>query len=291
MTTSAASSPVALRGTHRYPPGVPLLEAKGLVKSFRGRGTVVHGVSFSVEAGEIVGLLGPNGAGKTTSFRMTIGMLRADAGEVFLQGVPVNNLPMYKRARLGMGYLSQEPSIFRNLTVEENLLAVLETLPIDRRRRREILEERLAELGLTPLRKSLARQLSGGERRRLEITRSLVTSPKILLLDEPFPGVDPIAVTEIQEIVTRLRDRGIGILITDHNVRETLSITDRACIIVEGRILRQGTSRELVHDPVVRKTYLGQNFRMTELDSAAPGAEKGGSGARPPGAAPPASKT
>lgn len=246
---------------------MPLLEAKGLVKSFRGRGTVVKGVSFRVEPGEIVGLLGPNGAGKTTSFRMTIGMIRADAGEVDFLGREVNRLPMYRRARLGMGYLSQEPSIFRNLTVEENILAILETLPVDRARRRELLEERLAELGLTHLRSSLAHQLSGGERRRLEITRSLVTSPKLLLLDEPFAGVDPKAVEEIQRNVVRLRERGIGILLTDHNVRETLRITDRAYIIAQGEILSQGTSRELVNDESVRRIYLGEGFRMPELDS------------------------
>jgi lipopolysaccharide export system ATP-binding protein len=246
---------------------VALLDVRQLCKSFRGRGRVVHEVSFGVEPGEVVGLLGPNGAGKTTSFRMTIGMIRPDGGGVTFLGTDITHDPMYRRARLGMGYLSQEPSIFRNLTVEENLLAILETLPVDRARRRERLESHLAELGLTPLRKSLARSLSGGERRRLEITRSLVTSPKLLLLDEPFAGVDPIAVAEIQEIVLRLRSRGIGILLTDHNVRETLSITDRAYIIAEGRILRQGTSRELVNDEVVRRTYLGEKFQMPELES------------------------
>jgi lipopolysaccharide export system ATP-binding protein len=246
---------------------VPLLEAKGLVKSFRGRGTVVHGVSFRVEPGEIVGLLGPNGAGKTTSFRMTIGMIRADAGEVSFLGQEVNHLPMYRRARLGMGYLSQEPSVFRNLTVEENLLAILETLPVDRRRRRELLEEHLGELGLTHLRASLAHQLSGGERRRLEITRALVTSPKLLLLDEPFVGIDPKTVEEVQRNVTNLGRKGIGVLITDHQVRETLAITDRAYIIHAGRILAEGGSRDLVNDPVVRDAYLGERFRMPELDS------------------------
>ena len=239
-----------------------LLEAQKLVKSYRGRGRVVKEVSYSVSPGEIVGLLGPNGAGKTTSFRMTVGMIRADEGRVMFAGEDVTNRPMYRRARLGMGYLSQEPSIFRNLTVEENVLAILETLPIDRRRRRELLEQHLAELGLTPIRKTTAHSLSGGERRRLEITRSLVTSPKLLLLDEPFSGVDPIAVSEIQDIVLRLRERGMGILLTDHNVRETLSITDRAYIIYEGEILREGTATELVEDEVVRKIYLGEGFRM-----------------------------
>jgi lipopolysaccharide export system ATP-binding protein len=253
---------------------VPLLEAKGLVKTYRGRGAVVSDVSFQVEPGEIVGLLGPNGAGKTTSFRMTIGMIRADAGEVRFLEHDVTRMPMYRRAALGMGYLSQEPSIFRNMSVEENILAILETLPIDRATRRERIETHLAELGLTPIRRSIASQLSGGERRRLEITRSLVTSPKLMLLDEPFSGVDPIAVSEIQEIVLKLRERGIGIIITDHNVRETLSITDRAYIIYEGRILRQGTSRELVGDDVVRRIYLGEKFRMPELESGGADSDK-----------------
>jgi lipopolysaccharide export system ATP-binding protein len=251
-----------------------LLEARGLMKAYRGRGKVVDDVSFDVETGEIVGLLGPNGAGKTTSFRMTVGMIRPDAGEVTFVGQLVTRLPMYRRAALGMGYLSQEPSIFRNMTVEENILAVLETLPVEPARRRELLDQHLAELGLTPIRKSVAHQISGGERRRLEITRSLVTSPKLLLLDEPFSGVDPIAVSEIQEIVLRLRERGIGIIITDHNVRETLSITDRAYIIYQGRILKQGTSRELVGDDVVRRIYLGEKFRMAELESGGPDADK-----------------
>jgi lipopolysaccharide export system ATP-binding protein len=245
----------------------PILVVDGLVKGFRGRGNVVHGVSFDVAPGEIVGLLGPNGAGKTTTFRMTVGMLRPDAGAVRFAGNDVTKLAMHRRARLGMGYLSQEPSIFRNLTVEQNILAILETLPFGRAERAERLEGHLEELGLTPIRKSLARQLSGGERRRLEITRSLVTSPKLMMLDEPFVGVDPIAVSEIQDIVQRLRERGIGVLLTDHNVRETLSITDRAYIIYEGRILRHGTSRELVGDPVVRRIYLGEKFSMPELES------------------------
>lgn len=241
---------------------MPLLDARDLCKSFRGRGQVVHGVSFTVEPGEIVGLLGPNGAGKTTSFRMTVGMIKPDDGTVSFLGNDITRLPMYRRARLGLGYLSQEPSIFRNLTVEQNIVAILETLAVDRRRRRELLEEHLAELGLTPLRKSFARSLSGGERRRLEITRSLVTSPKLLLLDEPFAGVDPIAVADIQTIIKGLRTRGIGILLTDHNVRETLSVTDRAYIIADGRILRHGTSQELVNDPEVRRKYLGEHFHM-----------------------------
>ena len=257
-------------------PHVSLLEIHGLMKAYRGRGNVVNDVSFRVDPGEIVGLLGPNGAGKTTSFRMTVGMIRADAGEVRFLGHDITHMPMFRRARLGMGYLSQEPSVFRNMTVAENIMAVLETLPIDRSSRADRLEHHLAELGLTPIRRSFAHQLSGGERRRVEIARALVTSPKLLLLDEPFSGVDPIAVSEIQDIVLRLRERGIGILLTDHNVRETLSITDRAYIIFEGRILRQGTSRELVGDDVVRKIYLGQRFRMPELESGAADADGGG---------------
>ena len=241
---------------------MPLLEARGLCKSFPGRGQVVHEVTYTVEPGEIVGLLGPNGAGKTTSFRMTVGMIKPDQGSVTFLGTDITRLAMYRRARLGMGYLSQEPSIFRNLTVEQNILAILETLPLSRAERRTRLEEHLGELGLTPLRKSYARALSGGERRRLEITRSLVTAPKLFLLDEPFAGVDPIAVSEIQEIVLRLRERGIGLLLTDHNVRETLSVTDRAYIIAEGRIVAQGTSHELVHNEDVRRIYLGEKFRM-----------------------------
>ena len=249
-----------------------LLEVRELVKSFRGRGTVVDHVSFAVEPGEIVGLLGPNGAGKTTTFRMTVGMLRADEGEVRFADQPVTRLPMYERARRGMGYLSQEPSIFRNLTVEQNILAILETLPGPATERPGLLDSYLGELGLTPLRDSVAHQLSGGERRRLEITRALVTKPKLIMLDEPFSGVDPIAVSEIQDIVLRLRDRGIGVLLTDHNVRETLSITDRAYIIYEGRILRHGTARELVGDEVVRRIYLGEKFRMPELEGGGAGA-------------------
>ncbi len=258
-----------------------LLEVRRLVKSFRGRGRVVKEVSFSVDPGEVVGLLGPNGAGKTTSFRMTVGMIRADEGAVLFDGNDVTNMPMYKRARLGVGYLSQEPSIFRNLSVEDNILAILETLGLDRAERAERLESHLGELGLTPIRKTLAHSLSGGERRRLEITRSLVTKPKLLLLDEPFSGVDPIAVSEIQDIVLRLRERGMGILLTDHNVRETLSITDRAYILYEGEILRQGTSRELVGDSVVRKIYLGERFRMAELESEPGNAEEETGGASP----------
>jgi lipopolysaccharide export system ATP-binding protein len=235
------------------------LETKGLVKSYRRR-RVVDGVSFNVESGEIVGLLGPNGAGKTTSFRMTVGLVVPDAGEVWLAGEECSRLPMFRRARMGMGYLPQEPSIFRRMGVRNNLLAVLEAMPLDRRERRARADELLEELELVHLADDLAETLSGGERRRLEICRALATDPHILLLDEPFAGVDPIAVEEIQEMVRRLRDRNIGVLITDHNVRETLASTDRAYIIHQGTILREGTSDELVRDPRVREVYLGHSF-------------------------------
>jgi lipopolysaccharide export system ATP-binding protein len=236
-----------------------LLEAKSLVKSFRRR-RVVDGVSFTVDPGEIVGLLGPNGAGKTTSFRMTVGLTVPDAGEVWLGGEECSRLPMFRRARMGMGYLPQEPSVFRRMRVRDNLLAVLEVMPFDRRRREARADELLDELDLTPLAHDLAETLSGGERRRLEICRALATDPAILLLDEPFAGVDPIAVEEIQEMVRRLRQRNIGVLITDHNVRETLASTDRAYIIHQGTILREGTAEELVRDPRVREVYLGHTF-------------------------------
>ncbi len=241
------------------PPARALLEVKGLVKSFRGR-RVVDGVSFSVDPGEIVGLLGPNGAGKTTSFRMTVGLTVPDAGEVWLLDEECSRLPMFRRARMGMGYLPQEPSIFRRMSVRDNLLAVLEVMPLDRRQRQRRADELLAELDLLELADSLAETLSGGERRRLEICRALATEPSILLLDEPFAGVDPIAVEEIQEMVRRLRQRNIGVLITDHNVRETLASTDRAYIIHQGTILREGTADELVRDPRVREVYLGHSF-------------------------------
>ena len=236
-----------------------LLETKGLVKTYRRR-RVVDGVSFNVESGEIVGLLGPNGAGKTTSFRMTVGLVVPDAGEVWLAGEECSRLPMFRRARMGMGYLPQEPSIFRRMGVRNNLLAVLEAMPLDRRQRRARADELLEELEIMHLADDLAETLSGGERRRLEICRALATDPHILLLDEPFAGVDPIAVEEIQEMVRRLRDRNIGVLITDHNVRETLASTDRAYIIHQGTILREGTSDELVRDPRVREVYLGHSF-------------------------------
>ena len=237
------------------------LIAQGLRKRFRNR-VVVDRVSLDIQRGEVVGLLGPNGAGKTTSFYMIVGLLRADGGRIYLEGQEVTDLPMYKRCRLGMGYLPQESSVFRKLTVEENLLAILETLDLSQEERRERLKELLAELDLTRLARHRAHTLSGGERRRLEITRALVTNPRYLLLDEPFTGVDPIAIGDIQEIVGRLKERGIGVLITDHNVRETLGICDRAYIINEGAVLASGHPEEIVYNDSVRRVYLGENFRM-----------------------------
>jgi lipopolysaccharide export system ATP-binding protein len=239
----------------------PLLRTQDLVKVYGGK-RVVNGVSLTVQAGEVVGLLGPNGAGKTTSFYMTVGLIPPSAGEVFFQGRRVTTMPMYRRARLGMGYLSQEPSIFRSLTVEQNVTAILETLPLSRHERKERLKSLLAELNITSLARQKAYTLSGGERRRLEITRALVTSPSLILLDEPFSGVDPLAVHDVQQIVLELRDRGLGILITDHNVRETLQVVDRAYLICEGKVLREGTSNFLVNDPMSRELYLGPRFSM-----------------------------
>jgi lipopolysaccharide export system ATP-binding protein len=232
-----------------------------LTKSYGGR-TVVRGVSIDVSSGEIVGLLGPNGAGKTTTFAMTVGLAAPDSGRVVLDTEDVTDDPMYVRARKGIAYLPQEPSIFRGLTVEQNILAILETLPLKRAERRERLKELLAELNLTPLAKSPAYTLSGGERRRAEITRALVTAPRFILLDEPFAGIDPIAVTDIQKIIFHLKTRGIGVLITDHNVRETLRITDRAYIVHDGVIFRSGTPGSLAADEEVRGIYLGDAFRL-----------------------------
>ena len=237
------------------------LVAQGLEKWFRRR-KAVDNVSLDIQRGEVVGLLGPNGAGKTTSFYMMVGLLPADRGRIFLEGDEITGLPMYKRCRLGVGYLPQESSVFRKLTVEENILAILETQDLSRTERGERLASLLAELGLTALAPYPAYTLSGGERRRLEITRALVTSPRYLLLDEPFTGIDPIAIGDIQEIVARLRDRGIGILITDHNVRETLAITDRAYILYEGRVLVAGTASEIAADPKAREIYLGEKFSL-----------------------------
>jgi lipopolysaccharide export system ATP-binding protein len=232
-----------------------------LTKSYNGR-TVVRGVNLELASGEIVGLLGPNGAGKTTTFYMTVGLTAPDSGRVELDGRDVTGDPMYVRARKGIGYLPQEASIFRGLTVEQNILAILETLDLDAAARRARLRELLAELNLTPLANAPAYTLSGGERRRAEITRALVISPKFILLDEPFAGIDPIAVTDIQKIIFHLRDRGIGVLITDHNVRETLRITDRAYIVHAGVIFRSGTPATLAVDEEVRRIYLGTEFRL-----------------------------
>jgi lipopolysaccharide export system ATP-binding protein len=237
------------------------LRTTDLTKSYGGR-TVVRNVSIEVGAGEIVGLLGPNGAGKTTTFYMTVGLTAPDSGKVELDGKDVTGDPMYVRARKGIGYLPQEPSIFRGLTVEQNILAILETLGVDRASQKRRLEELLGELGLTSLAKSPAYTLSGGERRRAEITRALVMSPRFILLDEPFAGIDPIAVADIQKIVFHLRDRGIGVLITDHNVRETMRITDRAYIVHDGKIYRSGTPGALAADEDVRGIYLGTDFRL-----------------------------
>ncbi len=241
--------------------GEPLLEVFEISKTYGGR-TVVDAVSFTVGRGEIIGLLGKNGAGKTTSFRMTIGMIPADEGAIRFLGREVTRMPMFRRARLGMGYLSQESSVFRRLTVEDNLNAILETTPLspgERVRRRDELVE---EFGLGRLLRSKAEVLSGGEKRRLEIARSLITEPKLILLDEPFSGVDPIAVSEIRHIIFRLKQKGIGILLTDHNVRETLATTDKSYIILDGKIIAQGNKAEILSDPLARKYYLGEDFEM-----------------------------
>jgi lipopolysaccharide export system ATP-binding protein len=237
------------------------LQTQGLTKAFGGR-TVVRGVDIDLASGEIVGLLGPNGAGKTTTFGMVVGLIGADAGRVVLDADDVTDDPMYIRARKGIGYLPQESSIFRGLTVEQNILAILETLPLDRETRRTRLAELLAELGLTSLSRARAYTLSGGERRRVEITRALVNRPKFMLLDEPFAGIDPIAVADIQKIIFHLRDRQIGVLVTDHNVRETLRITDRAYIVHDGAIFRSGTPASLAADEEVKRIYLGADFRL-----------------------------
>lgn len=237
------------------------LAGEGLVKSFKGR-TVVKGVRLDVTAGEIVGLLGPNGAGKTTIFDMMVGLCQPDAGTIRLGEQIVTALPMYQRARLGLGYLPQESSVFRRLSVEDNIMAILEMLDVSDDEREQRLDALLKELDLTPLRRSKAYALSGGERRRLEITRALATRPRFLLLDEPFAGIDPIAVAEIQQIITRMKHRRIGILITDHNVQETLSITDRAYIINEGTILEAGTPEVIVNSAVARAVYLGERFQL-----------------------------
>jgi len=238
-----------------------LLETKGLVKIYNQR-RVVNEVDITVKRGEIVGLLGPNGAGKTTTFYMIVGLVAPNEGKIIFREKDITRLPMYKRARQGIGYLSQEPSIFRKLTVEDNIMAVLETLDLSRKERDRRLKILLDELKITYLAKNKALTLSGGERRRLEITRALVTNPSFILLDEPFSGVDPIAVFEVQQIISELKNRGLGVLLTDHSVRETLAITDRSYIIAEGKILISGSAEQLVNDPKARKIYLGEKFRL-----------------------------
>ena len=238
-----------------------ILRSKDLVKIY-GRREVVRSVSLEVHQGEIVGLLGPNGAGKTTTFYMVVGFIKPNEGRVFLEGEDITNLPMYKRAKRGIGYLPQEPSVFRKLSVEDNVKAVLEMTNLSKNEQRERLEELIEEFGLEKVRKSRGDTLSGGERRRTEIARALATSPHFILLDEPFAGIDPIAVEDIQYIVAKLKTKNIGILITDHNVQETLSITDRAYLMFEGSILKAGTAEELAADEMVRKVYLGKNFEL-----------------------------
>jgi lipopolysaccharide export system ATP-binding protein len=238
-----------------------LLEIKGLAKSYDGR-EVVKGVDILVKRGEIVGLLGPNGAGKTTTFYMVVGVITPNRGKIIFDNRDITSLPIHERARFGIAYLSQEPSIFRKLSVEENIMAILETLPIGKFQRQQRLKNLLEELNIAHLAKNKAYTLSGGERRRLEITRALVTNPSFILLDEPFSGIDPIVVNEAQEIIKDLKERGLGILLTDHNVREALSITDRAYLIAEGRILISGTAAELIDNPQARQIYLGEKFRM-----------------------------
>ena len=237
------------------------LESRNLEKSYKGR-QVVNRVSIHINKGEIVGLLGPNGAGKTTTFYMIVGLVRPNAGEIVFNGCDITKYPVYKRARAGLGYLAQEPSIFRKLTVEENIMAILETLKISHQARKQRLGELLEEFSLGKVAKQRAFTLSGGERRKLEIARALVQNPSVLMLDEPFAGVDPLAVADIQQVIRDLQASGYGILITDHNVRETLSVVDRAYLLYEGRVLCEGTSDRLINDPEVRKRYLGEEFRM-----------------------------
>lgn len=256
MPTEPAPAPEA-----ESPTASACIKTERLVKVY-GKRTVVNGVNIRVDAGEIVGLLGPNGAGKTTTFYMVVGLVEATGGRVFLDDHDVTAIPMYRRARMGIGYLPQEPSVFRKLSVYQNILAVVETLPVPRKERRDFVMAHLEELGLDHLEKQKAYTLSGGERRRLEITRALVARPRFMLLDEPFSGVDPISVAEVQDIIRGLKSKGIGVLITDHNVRETLSIVDRAYLIHQGEVLSEGTSDFLVNDPKSREFYLGANFNM-----------------------------
>ncbi|MBN1512650.1 MAG: LPS export ABC transporter ATP-binding protein [Phycisphaerae bacterium] len=248
-------------------PSHALLQVRGLVKRYDGR-SVVNRLGFDVYRGEIVGLLGRNGAGKTTSFRIAVGMIDPEEGQVFFDGQEVTRLPMYKRAQLGMGYLSQEPSVFQRLTVEQNLLAILETMRhLSRADRRRAAEELISQFGLQTQAHQEARTLSGGERRKLEIARALISNPKLIFLDEPFSGVDPIAVQGLQREIFNLKNRGIAILLTDHNVRETLTVTDRSYIIDQGRHLASGPPRELVNNPLVRETYLGSTFEGNEFET------------------------
>ncbi len=257
------------------------LRCEQLTKSFRSR-RVVNQVSIEIDGGEVVGLLGPNGAGKTTIFYMIVGLLHPNEGRIYLNGEEITSLPMYLRARKGIGYLPQEPSVFRKLSVEDNLMAILETLPLSREERHDRIEDLLNELGLTTLRRQKAYSLSGGERRRVEITRALVLSPSFILLDEPFAGIDPIAVLDIQTIVRQLKSKGIGIIITDHNVRETLGVCDRAYILNEGNLLESGTPEQIAQSPKARKIYLGERFRLEERYRTQR-EEKAGTGKESPG--------
>lgn len=258
-----------------------LLEAEHLVKAYNGR-TVVDRVSYQVDEREVVGLLGANGAGKTTSFRITVGMITPEGGRVRFAGQDITHLPMYKRARRGIGYLSQEPSVFTRLTVEQNLMAICETMRWRRPQRQQMVEHLLEQFGLTKVRRNLSRQVSGGERRKLEIARALITSPKLILLDEPFSGVDPKAVEDLRVEINRLRDAGIAILLTDHNVHETLRVTDRSYVIHQGRVISSGTPSQLINDAEVRRTYLGNTFRGDEFGPAAPGTAPAGAPPREP---------
>ncbi len=242
-------------------PVLRVLRSTNLVKAYKKR-TVVNNVSIDVRQGEVVGLLGPNGAGKTTTFYMTVGMIKPDSGNVFLDDIEITRIAMYKRARMGLGYLSQEASVFRKMTVEENLMAVLQMMDLSAADRKRRCEELMSDFSITQIAKSKGYMLSGGERRRTEIARSLATNPNFILLDEPFAGIDPIAVEEIMRIVAGLKQRGIGVLVTDHNVHETLSITDRAYLLFEGRILMSGTAESLANDPEARKLYLGEKFKL-----------------------------
>jgi len=261
---------------------VKLLDVKNLTKRY-GKRTVVNKLCFDVGPGEIVGLLGPNGAGKTTAFRMTIGMIRPENGQVFFHGEDITKLPMFRRARRGMGYLAQEPSIIRGMTVGDNLMSFLEMMRYPQRERLAVRDQLLSEFGLKHLLENMAYTLSGGERRRLEIARALIGNPSLILLDEPFTGIDPIAVAEIQDIVQGLREKGMAVLITDHNVRDALTITDRSYVISEGAVVSSGTTEEIVHDPLARRFYLGERLAASVIEEQRPGSSRGanGSGAAP----------